>query len=73
MTMTKVSASLPPMMKAMVTAKISISGERMAVRMTIMKAIWTLLTSVVIRVTREEEENLSIFLKLKDWTFRKIS
>ena len=35
-TKTNVAASFPPMMKAMMTAKTSISGERTAVRMTIM-------------------------------------
>ena len=40
---------------------ISISGQRMATRMIIIKDICTLMTSVVIRVTRLETENLSMF------------
>lgn len=42
----KIQAILPPMMKAMTKAKTSMSGERIAVRMTIMYANWTLVTSV---------------------------
>ena len=49
-----IQAMRPPMTKAMMKAKTSISGERIAVRMTIMKANCTFVTSVVIRVTREE-------------------
>ena len=45
----------------------SISGARTAARMVIMKAICTLLMSVVMRVTSEAVENLSIFSKLKLW------
>ena len=67
-TTTKVSASLPPMMKAMVMAKRNISGARTATRMIIMKAIWTLLMSVVMRVTSEAEEKRSIFSKEKSCT-----
>ena len=55
------------MMNAMITASVSISGLRMAVRMIIMYAIWTLPTSVVSLVTRDDEENLSMFSKEKDW------
>ena len=58
---TKVSASFPPIINAIVMANISISGALMAVRISIMKDICTLFTSVVILVTRDEEENLSIF------------
>ena len=47
----------------MMTEKISISGERTAMRMSIIKPIVQLLMSVVMRVTREEEENLSMFSK----------
>ena len=47
----------------MTKEKISISGPRMAMRMIIIKDIWTLTTSVVIRVTRLETENLSMFSK----------
>ena len=41
--------------------KTNISGQRTAVRMSIIYAICTLLTSVVMRVTSDAEENLSIF------------
>ncbi len=51
-----------------VMAKTSIRGERTAVRMIIIKAICTLVTSVVRRVTREEVENLSMFENEKLWT-----
>ena len=67
-TTTKVRASLPPMMKAMVMAKRNISGARTATRMIIMKAIWTLDTSVVMRVTRDAEEKRSMFSKEKSCT-----
>ena len=64
-TTTKVRASLPPMMKAMMMANRNISGARTAVRMIIMKAICTFVTSVVMRVTREAEEKRSMFSKAK--------
>ena len=60
---TKLVASMPPMTYAITMEKISISGERTAMRMSIMKPMATLFTSVVMRVTREEEENLSMFSK----------
>ena len=41
----------------------SIAGVRVATRRICMKAIWTLFTSVVVRVTRLAVENLSMFLK----------
>ena len=47
--------------------KTNISGARTAMRMDIMKAICTLLMSVVRRVTREAVENLSMFSKEKCW------
>ena len=56
-------AKAPPIMYAIMMEKISIRGARTAVRMIIIYAICTLLTSVVIRVTREAEENLSMFSK----------
>ena len=59
----KIMASRPPMAKPMINEKISISGPRMATRMIIMKAICTFTTSVVIRVTRLDTENLSMFSK----------
>ena len=49
----------------MMTAKRNISGARTAMRMHIMKDICTLLISVVMRVTSEAEENLSIFSNAK--------
>ena len=60
---TKEKASVPPLTKAIMIEKIKSKGARTAMRMIIMKAIWALLTSVVIRVTREVEENLSMFSK----------
>ena len=57
----KIMARRPPMAKPMMKEKISISGPRMATRMIIIKDICTLMTSVVIRVTRLETENLSMF------------
>ena len=64
-TTTKVSASLPPMIKAMMMQNKNMSGQRMAMRIIIINDIWTLDMSVVMRVTREAEENLSIFSKEK--------
>ena len=69
MTTANVKASQPPMTVAMTTEKISISGLRTAVRISIMKAICTLATSVVIRVTSDEEENLSMLANVKVCTF----
>ena len=54
------------MIKAMTTAKMSISGLRIATRMSIINAFCTLLTSVVSRVTNEEEEKRSMFSNEKD-------
>ena len=51
------------MTKPMMKEKMSMSGHRMATRMSIMNAIWTLVMSVVRRVTRLETENLSMFSK----------
>lgn len=61
------------MMKAMTKAKTSMSGERIAVRMTIMYANWTLVTSVVMRVTSEEVRKWSMFSKEKPCTAQKMS
>ena len=44
-------------------AKANISGARIAMRMSIMKAICTLPMSVVMRVTSEAEEKRSMFSK----------
>ena len=49
------------MRKAITKANTSISGARMAVRMIIIYAFCTLVTSVVMRVTRDEARNLSMF------------
>ena len=59
----KISASRPPMTKPMMKEKISIKGPRMATRMIIINDICTLKMSVVMRVTRLETENLSMFSK----------
>ena len=59
----KIIARRPPMAKPMMKEKISISGPRMATRMIIINDICTFTTSVVIRVTRLETENLSMFSK----------
>jgi len=60
---TKDSASLPPMINAITIANIITRGARIAIRIIIINAIWALATSVVIRVTRDVEENLSMFSK----------
>ena len=62
-TTTKTNANLPPMTNAMTVEKIRSSGLLMAMRINIINAICTLVTSVVIRVTREDDENLSMFSK----------
>ena len=59
----KIMARRPPIAKPIINEKISISGPRMATRMIIMKDICTFTTSVVIRVTRLDTENLSMFSK----------
>ena len=48
-------------------AKISINGARTAIRITIWNDIWTLVTSVVVRVIKLDVENLSMFAKEKFW------
>ena len=63
-TTTNADASQPPIMYAITTENMSISGLLTAVLITIINAICTLLTSVVRRVTRDADENLSIFSKL---------
>ena len=60
-------ATLPPMINAMVKAKINTSGARTAIRIIIIKACCTLLISVVRRVTSEELENSSMLAKLNVW------
>ena len=64
----KIQAILPPIMKAMTKANTSMSGERIARRIIIMNANCTLVTSVVILVTREEVRKWSMFSKEKPWT-----
>ena len=55
-TIRNINAIFPPMTKAMTKANSSMSGQRIAVRMIIIYAFCTLVTSVVSRVTREEVE-----------------
>ena len=69
----KMSAIDTLMRHAMTMEKTIMSGTRTAMRMSIPKAFWTLVTSVVIRVTREEVENRSISAKEKSWTRKKRS
>ena len=52
--------SFLPTLTDMMTAKMSINGARTAVRISIINACWTFVTSVVRRVTRDEVENLSM-------------
>ena len=58
------------MTNAMTAEKTSISGARIAIRMIIMYAICTFVTSVVRRVTSDEDENLSMFWNEKNWMLR---
>ena len=62
-TITNIVAREPPIIYDMMIENTSISGHLTAVRMIIMNDICTLLTSVVMRVTSDEDENLSIFSK----------
>ena len=55
------------MMKAIVKAKTKTNGARTAMRMSIMNACWTLVMSVVRRVTSEELENVSMFSNENVW------
>ena len=64
----KIHASVVLMVNAMTKENISMMGERTATRMIIINAICTLVTSVVIRVTRLDVENLSMFAKEKSCT-----
>ena len=63
MTSRKITAILPPMINAIANENTSIRGQRMAVRTIIIYAICTLVPSVVMRVTRLDTENLSMFSK----------
>ena len=56
------------MIIAILSAKTSMNGQRTAMRITIMKAFCTFVTSVVRRVTRLDVENLSILAKEKPCT-----
>ena len=66
-TATNTRESLALCRKAMMRANTRVQGARKAMRTTIMKACWTLVTSVVMRVTRPAVENLSILEKEKSW------
>ena len=59
----KIQAKLGAVTKAMILAKIILSGARRTMRRIIMKENWMFDLSVVLRVTIEEVENLSMFLK----------
>lgn len=59
----KTSASLGLMVKVSTHAQISMMGQRTAMRMIIIKAICTLVTSVVRRVMIPPVENLSMLEK----------
>ena len=68
MTTRKISASLGLMRRVSTQAQINMMGDRTAIRMTIIKAIWTLVTSVVRRVTRLDAEKRSMLKKEKPCT-----
>ena len=72
-TITKVVAREPPEINAITIAKANIKGALTAILIAIMKAFWTVVISVVILVTREDVENLSMFPKENFCTFEKIS
>ena len=67
-TTTNISASFPPMIQAITMENRNISGPRTATRIIIIKAFCTLKTSVVMRVTSDEDENLSMFSNAKPCT-----
>ena len=69
----KISAISELIRQAITTEKIIISGTRTAIRISIPKAFCTLVTSVVIRVTREEVENLSMSAKENSCTLKNMS
>ena len=60
-TKTNIHAIFPPITNAIMNEKISMSGERMAVLIIIMYAIWMFEISVVSLVTKDDVENLSMF------------
>ena len=57
----------PPETNAITMEKIAMSGQRIAMRMIIMNACWTLVTSVVSRVTSELVENRSMLENENPW------
>lgn len=61
MTPRNIQPRLPPMTNVITSENISISGQRTAMRIIIIKENCTLFTSVVMRVTSDGVENLSIF------------
>ncbi len=63
----------PPVIKAITMAKMIMSGLRMAMRISIMKACCTLLVSVVRRVTSELVLKRSMLLKEKVWMLANMS
>ena len=65
--MRKVRLSSTLMIMHMTKLNTRVRGERTAMRMIIMKAICTLVMSVVIRVTRPGTLNLSMLEKEKVW------
>ena len=69
----KISAIEELIRHAMTTEKTIMSGTRTAMRISIPKAFWTLVTSVVMRVTREDVEKRSMSAKEKSWTAKKRS
>ena len=70
---TKVNASFPPMIKAMIMANRNITGALTAVLIVIIYAFCTLVISVVVLVTRDEVENLSMLENEKSWILAKTS
>ena len=67
MTAMKIHARFPPITNAMTAAKTIITGHLTAMRTIIIYAICKFQTSVVIRVTSEGVENLSMFSKENVW------
>ncbi len=68
-----IHAIRPPSRNAITKANIIIKGARTAILVSIINAFWTFVTSVVILVTRELVENLSILSKEKSLTASYIS
>ena len=56
---------IPPPTKVITAEKININGALTTIRIIIWKPIWMLLISVVILVTKDEAENLSILVNEK--------